>query len=260
MHSACQTTLLRPTAAPTATAPLSLRVFLTLHFPGQAAHGSTCQGRPGSYEYEKIDSQSYCQFGIDYLKIDQCGGDSYEAHGQNKNISWLKFQSGLKQCLSKTGRAIVQSVESCGTVAGCGEWIANCANLWRTGSDLEATWGSIMKNLDQTAPLFSLAEIRDDGGGVRSGHWCDPDMCVRSPLLVPCLPAIHNRSHGSSWLAGWLAATHHAVAAGCKSEMLESQISKRALILRCKQSTYLRYLYLPACLSAFVLFLTHLQG
>ena len=205
MHSACQTTLSRPTAAPTATAPLSLRVFLTLHFPGQAAHGSTCQGRPGSYEYEKIDSQSYCQFGIDYLKIDQCGGDSYEAHGQNKNISWLKFQSGLKQCLSKTGRAIVQSVESCGTVAGCGEWIANCANLWRTGSDLEATWGSIMKNLDQTAPLFSLAEIRDDGGGVRSGHWCDPDMCVRSPLLVPCLPAIHNRSHGSSWLAGWLA-------------------------------------------------------
>ena len=35
-----------------------------------AAHGRTCQSRPGSYLYEEIDSNSYCQFGIDYLKID----------------------------------------------------------------------------------------------------------------------------------------------------------------------------------------------
>lgn len=110
-----------------------------------AAHGTTCQSRPGSYLYEQIDSRAYCEFGIDYLKIDQCGGDSYEHHHLDKNISWLAFQRGFKECLQSTGRAIVQSVESCGTVAGCGEWIANCANLWRTGSDLEATWGSVMK-------------------------------------------------------------------------------------------------------------------
>ena len=76
---------------------------------------------------------------------DQCGGDSYEHHGQNKNMSWLAFQRGFKECLQSTGRAIVQSVESCGSVDGCGQWIANRANLWRTGSDLEATWGSVMK-------------------------------------------------------------------------------------------------------------------
>jgi alpha-galactosidase len=140
-----------------------------------AAHGTTCQSRPGSYLYEQIDSRSYCGFGIDYLKIDQCGGDSYERHHEAKNMSWLAFQRGFKECLQSTGRAIVQSVESCGTVSGCGQWIANCANLWRTGSDLEATWGSVMKNLDQTAPLFSLAGISDTGMGV-AGHWNDPDM------------------------------------------------------------------------------------
>jgi hypothetical protein len=140
-----------------------------------AAHGSTCQSRPGSYLYEGIDSATYCDYGIDYLKIDQCGGDSYEHHHQDKNISWLKFQAGFRTCLAKTGRPIVQSVESCSTVTGCGEWIANCANLWRTGSDLEATWGSIMKNLDQTAPLYSLAEISGTGTS-RAGHWNDPDM------------------------------------------------------------------------------------
>jgi hypothetical protein len=40
----------------------------------------------------------------------------------------------------------------------------------RTGSDLEATWGSVMKNLDQTAPLHSLAGVRDTGMGL-AGHW-----------------------------------------------------------------------------------------
>ena len=33
-----------------------------------AAHGTTCQGRPGSYLYEEIDSSTYCDIGIDYLK------------------------------------------------------------------------------------------------------------------------------------------------------------------------------------------------
>ena len=149
-----------------------------------AAHGTTCQSRPGSYLYERIDSRSYCEFGIDYLKIDQCGGDSYEHHGEDKNMSWLAFQRGFKECLQSTGRAIVQSVESCGTVSGCGEWIANCANLWRTGSDLEATWGSVMKNLDQTAPLFSLAGVRDTGMGVAE-HWNDPDMLQVWPATLP---------------------------------------------------------------------------
>lgn len=35
-----------------------------------AAHQFTCQSRPGSYTFEPIDAASYCQWGIDYLKID----------------------------------------------------------------------------------------------------------------------------------------------------------------------------------------------
>jgi hypothetical protein len=74
-----------------------------------------------------------------------------------KNTSWKNFQKGFAACSARTGRPIVQSVESCGTVTGCGEWIAQCSNLWRTGGDLEATWISIMENLDVTAKLYSLA-------------------------------------------------------------------------------------------------------
>ena len=157
-----------------------------------AAHGSTCQGRPGSYMHEAVDAATYCAAGIDYLKIDQCGGDSYEKHHLPKNLSWTKFQTGFRKCLAATGRPIVQSVESCGSVSGCGEWIANCANLWRTGADLEATWVSIMHNLDTTAPLYPLAGHDADG----NGHWNDADMLQVGNVGIT---EEESRSHFAAW-------------------------------------------------------------
>ena len=34
----------------------------------------TCQRRPGSWQHEALDVQSYCDWGVDYLKVDQCAG------------------------------------------------------------------------------------------------------------------------------------------------------------------------------------------
>eukprot|EP01052_Picozoa_sp_SAG31_P050997 SAG31_NODE_11903_length_987_cov_1.478604_3_plen_74_part_00 len=36
-----------------------------------AQHEFTCQRRPGSYMHEAIDVQSYCDWGVDYLKLGQ---------------------------------------------------------------------------------------------------------------------------------------------------------------------------------------------
>ena len=152
-----------------------------------AAHGTTCQTRPGSYLNETLDAETYCNFGIDYLKIDQCGGDSYEKHGLPKNTSWVRFKQGFAACLARTGRPIVESVESCGSVEGCGEWIANSANLWRTGGDLEATWASIIKNADTTLPLYPLAG---------PSHWNDPDMLQVGNVG---LTATEQKSHMAMW-------------------------------------------------------------
>ena len=152
-----------------------------------AAHGTTCQSRPGSYLNESLDAATYCDFGIDYLKIDQCGGDSYEKHGLPKNTSWARFKRGFEACLARTGRPIVESVESCGSVSGCGEWIAQSANLWRTGADLEATWASVLKNVDTTLPLYPLAG---------PGRWNDPDMLQIGNVG---LTAVEQRSHMAMW-------------------------------------------------------------
>lgn len=123
----------------------------------------TCQGRDGSYSYEYIDGDSYCEWGVDFLKVDACGGERYS----QTNESWIKFREAMDACYLATGRDMVLSVESCGSVSGCGEWIAETANMWRTGGDIQDNWKSVMANADHTQAMWSIAG---------PGHWNDADM------------------------------------------------------------------------------------
>ncbi len=36
----------------------------------------TCGGRPGSLGYEEIDAKTYAEWGVDYLKYDNCFNDN----------------------------------------------------------------------------------------------------------------------------------------------------------------------------------------
>jgi hypothetical protein len=135
-----------------------------LFFGLYTARGSrTCQNRPGSYMHEELDAKTYCDWGLDYLKVDNCGGDNWK----QTNTSWIKFHEEFESCRQRTGRPIVLSVEYCSTVDGCGEWIAETANLWRTTGDIQSTWSSVMSNIHQQEPMYKIA---------KPGHFNDPDM------------------------------------------------------------------------------------
>lgn len=106
-----------------------------LKFGVYTAQGSrTCQNRPGAYGFEELDAATYCGWGVDYLKIDNCGGKEH----LHANTSWIKFKKAFDECYKETGREIVESVESCGDPDGCGRWIAGVANLWRTSGDIQS--------------------------------------------------------------------------------------------------------------------------
>merc|ERR1712080_470931 len=95
-----------------------------LKFGLYTARGSgTCQGRPGSLNHELIDAATYCDWGIDYIKIDACKG------AQDEFNSWSRFHDGIVKCFNETGRWIVQSVESCDSPNGCGQWVTSVANF-----------------------------------------------------------------------------------------------------------------------------------
>tara|TARA_B110000208_G_scaffold181537_1_gene232376 strand:- start:4382 stop:5119 length:738 start_codon:yes stop_codon:yes gene_type:complete len=128
----------------------------------------TCAGRAAAYGHEAVDAETYCKWGVDYLKIDLCGGDHYPL----LNTSWIKFKEGFSQC----DHPIITSVEYCGIdypsgdskvvaatgvdpVRGCGEWIAGLANLWRTSSDLQPLWSSVISTAAANNVMASVQKI-----------------------------------------------------------------------------------------------------
>eukprot|EP00911_Craspedida_sp_UC1_P000147 UC1_evm1s118 len=132
-----------------------------------AAHQYTCQKRPGSYQHELLDAQTYCDWGIDYLKVDGCMGDHYPL----ANTSWINFRRGLDACAARGGPKIVLSVESCDDPNGCGSWIGKLANTWRTGGDIQATFGSVLNNLEAVNKMASRQG--PTGGPLGGGRWND---------------------------------------------------------------------------------------
>lgn len=130
------------------------------------AQGSrTCQARPGAYGHESLDAATYCSWGLDFLKIDLCGGTLHPA----LNTSWSLFHDGFAQCTAGGGRPIVESIEYCSdpSPTGCGPTIGQVANMWRTTPDVQATFASILSNLDGNNVMAEWT---------RPGNWADPDL------------------------------------------------------------------------------------
>jgi alpha-galactosidase len=119
---------------------------------------------------------------IDYIKIDGCQG------AQDAQTSWTLFHRGLEECYNRTGRQIVMSVESCDSpTTGCGLFVADLANLWRTGDDIQNTWASVMTNIHANDIMASVA---------KPGHFNDPDMLNVGNVG---LTLEEQRSHFSLW-------------------------------------------------------------
>lgn len=116
---------------------------------------------------------------MDYLKCDGCNGAQWPA----LNTSWINFRQGFNACEAETGRDIVLSVETCttGNEQGCQTWIAALANLWRTTGDIQATWGSVMANLDGNDGMAPLAGPGHWNGEPSVQVWVLAIRCVRSP-------------------------------------------------------------------------------
>ena len=74
-----------------------------------AQRENTCQMRPGSWRFESIDIDTYCRWGIDYVKTDACFGRGWPLD----NTTWIDFRQGITRCTAGGGRPIVLSVESC---------------------------------------------------------------------------------------------------------------------------------------------------
>ncbi|MFD7496765.1 NPCBM/NEW2 domain-containing protein [Streptomyces sp. NPDC059832] len=124
-----------------------------------SAGTKTCDsvGLPGALGHEYSDAQQFADWGIDYLKYDNCN---------NQGVDAKKRYTTMRDALAATGRPIVYSICEWGENKPW-EWAGELGNLWRTTGDINDSWGSMLSIMKQNLPLAAAAG---------PGHWNDPDM------------------------------------------------------------------------------------
>jgi alpha-galactosidase len=130
---------------------------------------TTCAGRAGSEGYEAIDAKTYAEWGVDYLKYDNCpaGADAATIESGYK-LMRQELDSATDAATNPTARPIVYSL--------CAwqfyEWGTTTGQLWRTTKDITANWehtskGSVISCTDTNSRLAAYAG---------PNGWNDPDM------------------------------------------------------------------------------------
>ncbi|MEU3983568.1 NPCBM/NEW2 domain-containing protein [Streptomyces sp. NPDC026672] len=124
-----------------------------------SAGTKTCDGAgfPGGLGHEYGDARQFADWGVDYLKYDNCNNQGVDARTR---------YTTMRDALRATGRPIVYSICEWGENKPW-EWAGDVGQLWRTTGDISDNWGSMLSILKQNLPLAPYAG---------PGHWNDPDM------------------------------------------------------------------------------------
>jgi alpha-galactosidase len=159
-----------------------------------SAGTTTCQGLAGSLGYEQVDAQTFADWGIDYLKLDTCGAHSTTTL-DGQTVSYPDTVAGyqaryeaMRDALASVDRKIVYSICDFTTNGQSWTWGAGVGNLWRTTTDISASWSSVVSIFKQNVQLAQHAG---------PGAWNDPDMLEVGNGTA--LNATENRSHFSLW-------------------------------------------------------------
>ncbi|CAM5493418.1 Alpha-galactosidase OS=Streptomyces alboniger OX=132473 GN=CP975_04115 PE=3 SV=1 [Streptomyces alboniger] len=128
-----------------------------------SAGTKTCNsaGFPGALGHERSDAQQFAEWGVDYLKYDNCNNQGVDAKQR-----YIAMRDALKAASETTGRPIVYSICEWGENKPW-EWAADVGHLWRTTGDISDSWGSMLSIMKQNLPLAKYAG---------PGRWNDPDM------------------------------------------------------------------------------------
>ena len=122
-----------------------------------SAGTKTCQGLPGSLHYEETDAKTFSEWGVDFLKYDNC---------YNEDISSVDRYPKMRDALNATGRPIFYSLCQWG-VESSWRWAPAVGNAWRTTQDINIQWRSIRSNFVKSQQHVTRSQL---------GAWADPDM------------------------------------------------------------------------------------
>ncbi|MFI0980514.1 NPCBM/NEW2 domain-containing protein [Streptomyces sp. NPDC021093] len=143
----------------------------------------TCDsvGMPGGLNHESSDAKQFAEWGVDYLKYDNCNNE-----GVDFMLRYTAMRDALKAASAETGRPILYSLCEWGSYKPW-EWGKDVGHMWRTTGDIRDTWSSMLSIMKQNLPLAKYAG---------PGHWNDPDMLE---VGNGGMTGTEYRSHFSMW-------------------------------------------------------------
>jgi hypothetical protein len=183
-----------------------------LHSPN-LPEGTTAEREVGLDGHVKQDISLYFKdWGFDYIKIDACGladfvpgsdlvkQQSYRAlvpliernsinRSDSKAVRMRYEEVAAALKATKPDNDYVLSVCNWG-MADVRSWGKDIGNLWRTSSDITASWTSMLHNFDSAAkrPLYA-----------GPGHWNDPDILYVGHEAFDENHLVEARSHFTLW-------------------------------------------------------------
>src|SRR4051794_21082321 len=124
-----------------------------------SAGTKTCnsKGFPGGLGHEASDARQFADWGVDYLKYDNCN---------NQGVDGVQRYTAMRDALKATGRPIVFSICEWGQNKPW-LWAKDVGHLWRTTGDISDRYASMLNIVHQNMVLADYAG---------PGHWNDPDM------------------------------------------------------------------------------------
>ena len=121
----------------------------------------TCAGFPGSLGHEQLDARTFAEWGVDYLKYDNCN------HGTSVSTrQYIARYTAMRDALDATGRPILFAICEWG-VHDPWTWAPALAQTWRTTHDIADSYTSMLANFRANVQLSAFAG---------PGGWNDPDM------------------------------------------------------------------------------------
>uniref|UniRef100_A0A1J3FXT7 Alpha-galactosidase n=1 Tax=Noccaea caerulescens TaxID=107243 RepID=A0A1J3FXT7_NOCCA len=130
---------------------------LKLGIYSDAGYLTCSKTMPGSLGHEEHDAKTFAEWGIDYLKYDNCNNDASKPT--------VRYPV-MTRALMNSGRPIFYSLCEWGDMHPA-LWGAPVGNSWRTTNDINDSWLSMMSIADMNEIYADLA---------RPGGWNDPDM------------------------------------------------------------------------------------
>lgn len=136
-------------------------------YTDSGTHTCSSSGFPGSLGHENQDALQFAEWGVDYIKDDDCNIPTADQTVSATIARYDAMRDAIAAAAKKTGHPMVFSIcEKTDYGVPNSAW-PTVGNLWRTTDDIHTNWTRLDSIIDQNIPLASLAG---------PGAWNDPDM------------------------------------------------------------------------------------